>query len=74
MKKEILDSTIKEEMRHIPTDTRRSSQRLLRWVYPSKRRERMDLPKEVVLSGCIEAVKKQDPSFEPQYDKEFFRI
>lgn len=74
MKKDEFEAQIKEEMNHISTDIRRSPQRRLRYVYNIKRRERMDLAKEVVLKACIDAVKKQDPNFEPKYDKEFFKI
>ncbi len=72
MKREELESQLKEELNHIPEDIRLSSQRLLRYAYNVKRRERMDVSKEVVLKACVDSVKKQDPFFEPKYDKEFF--
>jgi len=74
MKKVEFEAIIKEELNHIDTDIRNSPQRRLRYCYNVKRRERMDLPKEVVLKACIDAVKKQDPNFEPKFDKDFFKL
>ena len=74
MKKAEFETTIKEELSHIETDIKNSPQRRLRYCYNVKRRERMDLTKEVVLKASIDAVKKQDPNFEPKFDKYFFRM
>lgn len=74
MKKAEFETTIKEELSHIDTDIKNTPQKRLRYCYNVKRRGRMDLSKEVVLKACIDAIKKQDPKFEPKFDKDFFKL
>lgn len=74
MKRDVMNAKIKEELDRIPKDIKGSSQMILRMAYRVARSARMDQPKEVALKSAIEAVKKQDPNFEPKYDREYFKV
>lgn len=75
MKRNEMNEMIKTELEHIPEENK--NQKLLRYCYNMVRRSHLFIsdhtPKEETLSACIEMLKKGEPSFQPIYDKNFFK-
>ena len=77
MEKEEMTRIVNEELAHIPRTGRRiyDGQAELRAFYNSVRREGLKLGKtnEETLAHCIQSVKKDRPTWQPVFDKEFFQ-
>ena len=75
MNQEEMTRIVKEELRHIPSGDG-VMHGWLRTYY--NRRRRHDLsrgkPKEETLSWCIDEIRKESPSWLPEYDITFFKI
>lgn len=69
---------VNEELAHIPRTGRRilDAQALLRAHYNALRRHDLKVgkTKEQTLAECIEFLRKDHPSWQPRFDKAFFRI
>lgn len=67
---------VNEEITHIPKVYGDDRQAELRMVYNASRRHSLVIgkSKEETLLLCIEHLKKDNPSWQPSYDKNFFNI
>lgn len=78
MKMEEMTQIVNEELAHIPRTGRHihDGQAELRGFYNALRREGLKLgkTKEETLAHCIAFVKKDRPSWQPVFDKEFFHM
>ncbi len=75
MKKSKLNAILKEELEHIPRGYRGSEQNILRAAYNIRRRNLAraeNSPAKQSLRAAIAAVKRDNPEFIPEYNKEFF--
>ncbi len=74
MKREELNKTIAEELKHIPRGS--FDQNMLRMCYNGMRRHDLSLnpacPARHTLIRAIETMKKDKPDFLPMYDGKFF--
>jgi hypothetical protein len=68
------EKMIRGELDHIPKGN--LPQNLLRETYHNTRLNNLKVggTKEYALKSCIEALKKEHSNWEPDYDKEFFKI
>ncbi len=71
-----MTNAVNEELTHIPKVYGDYRQAELRMVYNSSRRNRLKIgkSKEETLLFCIEHLKKDNPSWQPSYDRNFFNI
>ncbi|MHB8546554.1 MAG: hypothetical protein ACYDAJ_07305 [Nitrosotalea sp.] len=76
MKNEEMIKLIDDELMHIPKVYDSITQAQLRSTYNMSRRHDLTVgkTKEETLASCIESLKKDNPSWEPSYDKNFFNI
>lgn len=76
MKKEEMTRIVNEELAHIPRTNRHNydGQAELRALYNAGRRQdlKMGKTKQHTLAHCIEFVKKDRPTWQPVFDKEYF--
>jgi hypothetical protein len=68
------EKMIQAELDHIPKGN--LPQNLLRETYYNTRLSNIKFlgTKEHALKSCIDALKKEHPNWEPDYNKEFFKI
>ena len=67
---------INADLEHIPKIKNNVSQNLLRYYYNSMRRHNLattNKSKEDTLKECVEIVKQNDPTFQPLYDRRYFK-
>ena len=76
MNNEEMTKVVNDELTHISEIYDDLSQAGLRSMYNASRRHGLKIgkTKEETLSICIEMIKKDYPSWQPQYDKNFFMI
>lgn len=71
-----VETTIEEELRHIPEGDRSSAQDTLRKEYAVYRREDLARNREsrpdAALLRAVASIKRWAPDFEPEYDQTFF--
>lgn len=76
MNKQEMDS-MTEDLKHMPRGLKGSNQNMLRLLYSDIRKHDIATSakiKEVTLKNAIAELKKQDPSFTPSYDRNYFKI
>ena len=69
-----IDLQIKDDLRHIPRGG--STQNRLRQYYPAMRRHdiaNIAKTKEDTLKEIITQLRKEEPTFTPEYDKDYFK-
>jgi len=75
MKRELLNRKVGGELEHIPQGDD-LNQNVLRYVYNSIRRNDLSVnpatPASESLNKALEQAKKDNPSFSPVYDRDFF--
>ncbi len=66
---------VNDELEHLPRIKDWDAQAELRLVYNALRRQDLKLGrnKEYTLARCIEHVRKENPSWTPSYDQNYFR-
>lgn len=67
---------VNDELLHIPKVYNSIEQSHLRSIYNAMRRHNLTLSKtkEETLLSCIESVRKDKPSWQPLYDRNFFEV
>lgn len=75
MNQDEMTKIVKEELRHIPKGYG-PRHGWLRTYYNRWRRQdlKMGLTREKTLSRCIEAIRREDPHWHPEFDPTFFKI
>jgi len=75
MKKPEMERIIRSELEYIPNGSSGSTQNKLRFFYNGFRRKGMvkGITREESLTEAIDRVKQDYPSFNPEFDKEFFK-
>lgn len=76
MKREEMTKLVNDELTHIPKVYGSITQAELRAIYNMSRRHNLTVgkTKEDTLLSCIELLKKDDPSWQPTFDKNFFNV
>ena len=76
MKRQEMEKIIQSELEYIPNGSSGSIQNKLRFFYNGFRRKGMakGLTREESLTEAIDRVKVDYPSFDPEFDEEFFKI
>jgi hypothetical protein len=78
LKKEEMTRIVNEELKHIPRTGKHiyDSQADLRGMYNAMRRHDLKFgkTKEETLLRCIELLKRQNPSWQPMFDRNYFSI
>ena len=75
-KREYMNRTVKFELKHIPRGERGSLQNFLRFSYSALRRKHftLGLTKHETLRELIDKIRKAHPDFNPEYDRDYFKI
>ena len=75
MNQDEMTRIVKEELRHIP-DGYGARHGWLRNYYNRWRRQDLSKgkSKEETMTRCIDAIREQDPNWNPEYDITFFKI
>jgi hypothetical protein len=75
MKRQEMEKIIKSELEYIPNGSSGSTQNKLRFFYNGFRRKGMvkGMTREDSLIEAIHRVKEDYPSFDPEFDEEFFK-
>ena len=76
MKREEMTRIVKSELEHIPKGSKGSVQNRLRIYYNAWRRRDLltGKSKEQTLEEAIKKVKGDYPDFEPEFDRDFFKM
>lgn len=78
MKKEEMTQLVNEDLKHIPRVARHiyDSQAQLRMTYNGLRRHDLKLgkTKEETLLRSIESIRRQNPTWHPIFDRDYFNI
>ena len=76
MKRGEMTRIVKSELDHIPKGPRGSTQNKLRIFYNAWRRRDLlrGKSKEETLEDVIRKIKEDYPSFDPRFDRDFFRM
>ena len=69
-------SDVDEDLKHIPRGLKGSTQNFLRLYYSDMRKHdiaKSPKTKEETLKNAIAELRKKEPNFAPQYDKDYFK-
>jgi len=71
-----MNRTVSWELKHIPKGERGSLQNFLRLSYNALRRRYLTLnrSRHETLRELVDKIRKAHPDFNPEYDKEYFRV
>lgn len=67
---------VNDELEHLPRTKDWDAQAELRLVYNALRRQDLKLgrSRENTLARCIEQLRKENPSWTPSYDRNYFKV
>ena len=71
-----MNRIVKSELKHIPRGERGSLQNFLRFAYNALRRRYLNLnrSRHETLRELVDKIRKAHPDFNPEYDKEYFKV
>ena len=75
-RRKIMNQVVKFELKHIPRGERGSLQNFLRFSYNALRRKHFvrGLTRHETLRDLVDKIGKAHPDFNPEYDKDYFKI
>ena len=75
-RREFMSRVVKFELKHIPRGERGSLQNFLRFSYNALRRKHFTrgLTRHETLRELVDKISKAHPDFNPEYDKDYFKI
>lgn len=76
MKKEEMTQIVSDELEHLPRTKDWDAQAQLRLMYNALLRQdlRLGRNREHTLTRCIEHIRKENPSWTPSYDRNYFKL
>jgi hypothetical protein len=76
MNRDEMTRIVNEDLKHIPRNRDFDTQAELRATYNALRRHGLTLGKnkDQTLAECIDFLKKQNPSWMPMYDRDYFKL